>query len=427
MGTGSGISLDLIRGFVVAIFIGALLGVEREKRITEKGYGIGGIRTFVLVAESGAIAMCLARTLEWPWLFASGLLAVGALVVGAMTAQARAHPDHTGLTTSAALISAFLLGGLAMLEPPLLAVALAIVNSAVMAYRTPLHEMVGRLDRSDIYAGLKLLIATFVVLPLLPNRMVDPWQILNPYRAWWLVVLISALSMVGYVAAHWLGPARGIVATGIFGGLVSSTAVTLALARQSRSTNEAMRGAAAAGISWAWAVMFGRMGAILAVTSPTLLSSLWPGLASALVVCGVVGAVVGRRVALQAASDVPLRNPFSLGAAMNFAAVFIGIATLVRLVREWFPGAGLLGAAALAGVTDVDAITLSLAESARQGADPWLGPAVLTAAAANTVVKFGMVAASGAPAVRHMVGWLSAAVLLILTTAAFMAWRMTTF
>ncbi len=419
----SGMSVEMIRGFVVAIFIGALLGIEREKRIAEKGYGIGGIRTFVLVAESGAVAMCLAQTTGWSWLFAAGLLAVAVLVGGAMTAQARAHPDHAGLTTSAALISAFLLGGLAMQEPPLLAVALAILNSAVMAYRTPLHEMVGRLDRSDLYAGLKLLIATFVVLPLLPNRTVDPWQVLNPYRAWWLVVLISALSMVGYIATRWLGPARGVLTTGVFGGLVSSTAVTMSLARQSRAGDETIASAAAAGIAWAWAVMFGRIGAILLITAPPLFAALWPGLGLSLGVCALAGVFAGRRAVVRAAGEVPLKNPFSLGAAMKFAAMFVGIAALVRLVRGALPGVGLLAAAALAGVTDVDAITLSLAESARRAADPWLAPAVLTAAAANTVVKYGMVAAGGARCVRRMIGWLSAMLIVVLAVAAVASFK----
>jgi len=419
----SGMSLELIRGFVIAIFIGALLCVEREKRIAEKGYGIGGIRTFVLVAESGAIAMCLARATAWPWLFAAGLLAVAVLVVGAMVSQARAHPEHAGLTTSTALLSAFLLGGLAMQEPPLLAVALAIVNSAVMAYRTPLHEMVGRLDRGDLYAGLKLLIATFVVLPLLPNRTVDPWQVLNPYRAWWLVVLISGLSMVGYIAARWLGAARGVVVTGVFGGLVSSTAVTLSLARQSRAGHDSMAAAAAAGIAWAWAVMFGRIAAILLLAAPALLGALWPALGAALAICALAGAWVGRRASTGPTGEVSLRNPFSLGAAMKFAAAFIAIAAMVRLVREILPGAGLLVAAGVAGITDVDAITLSLAESARSTADPWLGPAVLTAAAANTLVKGGMVAVSGAPGTRRTIGWVSAAVITVLAVAAIGVFR----
>ncbi|MCX7817806.1 MAG: DUF4010 domain-containing protein [Kiritimatiellae bacterium] len=411
-------TFELIRDLAIAIFIGALLGVEREKRIAEKGYGIGGIRTFILVAESGGVAMWLARALEWPWLFAAGLLAVAGLVLTAMSAQARTHGDHAGLTTSAAALSAYLLGGLAVAGEASLAVALAILNSAVMAYRTPLHELVGRLDRADLYAGLKLLIATFIVLPLLPNRAVDPWGVLNPYRAWWLVVLISGLSMVGYVAARWFGPQRGVMATGVFGGLVSSTAVTLSLARQSRADGEALAPAAAAGIAWSWAVMFVRIGVILAVTAPALFRSLWAGLVGAVVVCALGGAVLGRRAAARPSQEVPLRSPFSLGSAIKFAAMFVGIAAVVRLARAVLPGAGLLLAAALAGLTDVDAITLSLAESARRAADPWLAPAVLTAAGANTLVKCGMVAAGGAPAVRRAIGWLGVGLLSLLALAA---------
>ena len=139
-----------------------------------------------------------------------------------------------------------------------LAIALGVVTAAVLAYKQPLHGFVDKLGWDDVYAGLRLLIATFIALPLLPNRTIDPWGALNPYELWLLVILISSLSLVGYVLTRWLGPARGTALTGLTGGLVSSTAVTLSFAREARDNAQNVA-ALACGILLAWAVMFFRV------------------------------------------------------------------------------------------------------------------------------------------------------------------------
>src|SRR4029077_4096653 len=150
-------------------------------------------------------------------------------------------------------------------------VALGIVTAAVLAYKQPLHGLVARLDWDDIYAGLRLLIASFIVLPLLPDRPVDPWGALNPYSLWLLVLLISSLSLVGYVGSRWFGADRGIVLTGLTGGLVSSTAVTLSFARQSREdTRRATAHTLACGVLLAWCIMFGRVIAEVLVVNRAL-------------------------------------------------------------------------------------------------------------------------------------------------------------
>src|SRR4030095_14965546 len=139
------------------------------------------------------------------------------------------------LTPAPVSMSLYLLAGLTTFGHAGLAVALAIATSAVLAFKAPLHASVERIGRDDLYAALKLLIATFIVLPVLPDRTVDPWGALNPYKMWWLVILISGLSLLGYVATRWLGSGRGVPLTGLFGGLVSATGVTLSFARPSRA------------------------------------------------------------------------------------------------------------------------------------------------------------------------------------------------
>ncbi len=410
---------NILLNLGIALFIGALLGIEREKRIAEKGFGIGGIRTFVLMAEAGAVSAWLTTELATPAIFVAALMAVSALWMAGYILQVRLHSDHAGLTTVVAAVATFLLGGLVMFGHRHIAVALAILNSALLAYRVPIHELVGRIDRTDLYAALKLLIASFIVLPLLPNRAVDPWGTLNPYRAWLLVVLISALSLLGYVAVRWLGPERGTAATGVFGGLVSSTAVSLAMARRSRDTGES--DATAAGVALAWAVMFVRIVVIVAAAAPSLLRTVAPPGLLLAAVCAAAAAWWLRPSDVSAsppAAEVPLRNPFSLQAAARFAAVFVFISAAVHLVRQWAPAGGIFAVSALAGLTDVDAITLSLAESARSEPAGPVPAAIAIAAAANTVVKGGMVVALGARPLKARIAGLALLLLALLGLAA---------
>ncbi|OQW97856.1 MAG: hypothetical protein BWK77_00715 [Verrucomicrobia bacterium A1] len=416
-------NLELVGDFAIALFIGALMGVEREKRIAEKGFGIGGIRTFVLMAEAGAVAAWLTTELHAPWIFAAALVVVSAMVMGGYLLQARSHPDSLGLTTEVAAVVTFLLGGVTLFGHREIAVALGILNSALLAYRTPLHTLVGRIGQADLYAALKLLIATFIVLPLLPDRTIDPWGVVNPYKAWVLVILISGMSLLGYVAMRWLGPARGTALTGLFGGLVSSTAVSLSFARESRDAAAASRGAGplAAGLALSWAVMFVRVLVILAVVFPPLLRSLAVPFGAMLAVCVVAAALLMRGGrAGPPGRDVPLQNPFSLKAAIQFAAFFTFVMLVVKGIQSVAPGQGVYAVAALAGLTDADVIALSMAQMARDSAAVHVAAlAIVIAVVANTVAKCGIVAALGS---RALTGRVAALTLFLLAVAAVAVW-----
>ena len=286
--------LDLARSFLIALLIGALVGIDRErKKATEPGHSFGGIRTHILLALVGAASARLAVELAMPWTFPVTLAVVGAAVVASYIHQNRDQADAHGLTSEVAAIAVFLLGAMVVVGEPELAVALGVVTSAVLAYKQPLHGAVQRLDAQDLFAGLKLLIASFIVLPLLPDTAVDPWQAINPYRLWLLVILISALSLAGYVAVRWLGSTHGSAVTGLAGGLVSSTATTLSFARSSGKAGEGDGHALAAGILLAWLVMFARVLVLIAVINRSLLLTAWPPIAA----MGVVTARL-RRLAL---------------------------------------------------------------------------------------------------------------------------------
>ena len=397
------IDIGVAQRFLVALLIGALVGVEREKSQSASGHRtIAGLRTFILLALLGSVSAWIALHVGGSLVFAITLGAVALAVLTGYVLESRAQPGRLGLSSEFAAIAVFLLGGVVMYGYPELAVALGIVTSAVLAFKQPLHGMVARVGLDDIYAVLKLLIASFIVLPLLPNHPVDPWGALNPYTLWLLVILISGLSLVGYVAVRLLGAAHGTVLTGFAGGLVSSTAVSLSFARQSRTDPGTVAAdALAAGILTAWAVMFVRVMITVAIVNRELLPTLVRGfgvMALAAAVMALAFYARGlRRASVTARGDsLPVKNPFSLGSAVQFALLFAVVLVIVELTHKYAPVEGLYLVAAVAGLTDVDAITLSMAQGSRDG----IGFAVAThaigiAAVSNTLVKSTMVLALG--------------------------------
>jgi len=411
------VDLTLARNFAIALFIGALVGIEREKRkASDDPIAIGGIRTFILFAEAGAVSAWLSVQLGNTWIFVAGVVAIAGVVVAGYLTHARVHPDSLGLTTEAAAIAVYLLGGATLFGYPEVAVGLAIATSSVLAFKQPIHGLVEKIGTDDLYAGLKLLIATFIALPLLPDRPLDPWSALNPYRLWLLVILIASLSLAGYIAVRWLGQGRGTAVTAVAGGLVSSTAVTLSFARRSRDRARGLGGALlAGGILLAWVVMFARVVVEVAVVNRNLLPALLIPIASMGAAAALGAGWLLRRgasAAQPAAADVPLQNPFSLSSAIRFALVFAAVLLVVALAQTYLPGRGIYAVAALAGLSDVDAITLSMASCVGDGTcTTQVGvTSIVIAALANTLVKSGMVVALGATALRGPILAVTAAI-----------------
>jgi len=410
--------LALAVEFGIALLLGALVGIEREKHKTEKTETVqtAGLRTFILLALLGACAGWLSHELATPWIFAAALLIAGAFVVAGYLVSTRKNPQSAGLTTEVAAIVVFMLGAIVMIGFSEIAIALGVVTATTLAYKDPLHEFVGKLGWDDVFAGLRLLIATFIALPLLPDRPVDPWGALNPYALWLLVILISGLSLVGYVLTRWLGPGRGALITGLAGGLASSTAVTLSFAREARS-NPRNTTALACGILLAWAVMFARVLVLVAVVNQALLAPL-------LVPLGLMGVVVGGVTALfyfrEPAGKLPattkelkVSNPFSLSEAAKFAALFAIVLVAIKIAQWNFPPSGVYTVAAVAGLTDVDAITLSMAELAKGDAAQVAVTAIVIAALVNTAVKCGIAFVLGGASLSKPLLLATAAILVV--------------
>lgn len=390
---------QMVQHFLIALLLGALVGIEREKhRRDEQPASFGGLRTFILLAQAGAVSAWLSLNLQSHWLFVVTVLVISLAVLTAYVLENRSATTAPGLTTEISGITVCLLGGAVMYGYAELAVMLAILTSAVLTFKQPLHGIVSKIGTDDLYAGVKLLIASFIVLPLLPNHTIDPWHALNPYKLWLLVILISAISLLGYVAVRWLGNARGSVLTGISGGLASSTAVTLSFARSSKLEGDPLAAdTQACGVLLAWLVMFIRVLVMVGIVFDPLISALWLPF-SLMAACTAVMAAWhywrGRdRFQAPQQSAVKMNNPFSLWSAIKFGAAFAAILLLVKLTEKYAVDEGLYILAAVAGLTDVDAITLSMAEYARRTSDglALAAGAITVAALSNTVVKAGLV------------------------------------
>jgi uncharacterized membrane protein (DUF4010 family) len=406
----------LVWNLTAALIVGALVGAERERSKALAGnVGIGGVRTFILFAMAGAVGSWLAQVLGSPWLFVATVVAVAALTLAGYIVQARVKPNAIGLTTEAAAIAVCLLGGACTAGHAEVALALGIAVSAVLAYKEPMHGLVARLGPDDVSAGVKLLAASFIVLPLLPREAIDPWGAIKPQSLWLLVVLIAALSLVGYVATRALGTERGTTVTGITGGLVSSTAITLAFARRSREEKGSTDDALGAGLLIAWTVMSLRIVFVAGfVHAPLVAPLLLPFGAMTAVTLGAVALLLRRTRHLQPtpAGPLGLKNPFSLTSAVKFGLLFAVVMLVVALARRYFPGQGYYVVAALAGLTDVDAITLSMAALARDGGTDTATAAgtMVVAALANTLVKCGIIVALASAALRLRILTVTAAI-----------------
>jgi len=393
--------LKLLQALATALFIGALVGIERLQHQRSEQSNFAGIRTFMLIAVFGALCGWLSHGHGTLVPFEVGLGCTAALATAAYFMQHRTRESTAGATTEVAALVVYMLGGITLLGHAALAVALGIVTAALLALKKSLHEWVGRIRHEELLAALRLLFASFIVLPLLPNRTVDPWAALNPYKLWWLVILISALSMVGYLAVRIWGSARGAVITGFFGGLVSSTAVTLTFARQSHD-DASSPNAFGAGTLLAWAVMILRVLVLTVLLGWPLMQYLWLPLLGLGAFNAILVVVFVRRASPTLASSnlphpVTLANPFRLVSAIKFALVFAVVLLASKLAQQYSSTSGLYGVSTLAGATDVDAVVLSMVDMVQKGSTSRqvLARCIVLGVCANTIVKFGLAALLG--------------------------------
>lgn len=414
--------LEVAARFGSALGLGLMLGLERERDHATSGEEqVAGVRTFSLIALIGATGAWLHVEVGLTWLLLATFGAVAGLAL--VSYYVTASRGDVGATTEMTVLMTFLVGALCGIGSQGLAVALTVTVLLLLSSKGSTQRFVGRVERADIEATLKFAIITAIVLPLLPDRNFGPppLDVLNPYKVWLMVVLISGLNFASYVLVKVVGQEHGIGLTGVLGGLVSSTAVTLGFSQRSRS-EPALAPSFTLGILVAWTVMFFRVLIVVALIDAPLARRLGPAVGLLGLVNLAACALLWVRTERGASTVKSGSNPFELGEAIKFGGIF-GVVTFVAKAAQVYLGnAGLYLAGAIAGLTDVDAIALSMASLARQDAAS-LGPAALTiliALVANTLVKAGMAVGLGAAELRRPMLLATAVLLLAAAAGAFL-------
>jgi uncharacterized membrane protein (DUF4010 family) len=392
---------ESLQSLAVALLVGLLIGLDRERaELRKKRQLFAGIRTFPLIALLGA-ALTLLRGQMGPWPLLAGFVAVAGI---ALVSYIRgAGEGDMGATTEVAALGAFALGALAGVGQLVVAGAAGVAVAVLLAVKPSLERLSRALSEQELTAVLELAVISAIVLPLVPDQGYGPWGVLNPFRIWMVVVLVSAVSFAGFIAVRWKGEEGGLFWAGGLGGLVSSTAVTMAMAQRSREAPEAGRAIAAAAVL-ASSVMCGRLLVLVAAANPALMRSLVPPV-GAMAMVGLLVTLMLRRGAArpESAPGRELSNPFSLRSAMIFGAVFAGALLLVRGSQALFGNTGTLIAALVSGFVDVDAVSIALARGARPDG---IGPAVagiVIACVSNNVFKTVVAVVSGAGSFRKNV------------------------
>ena len=394
---------DLFYRFGAALAIGFLIGLQREYAYGGPGRDLfAGVRTLALMGLVGCTAALAADELNSAWPFVGIIILMGVLIAVAYFVSA--WRGQVGLTTEVAALVTVLAGALCYWGYLPLAVAIAVTTTVLLSLKLEMDQFVQRITREDIYATLKFAVITAIVLPVLPNQTFGPppLDVLNPYKIWLMVVFISGISFLGYVLVKVVGSRQGIGLTGLLGGLVSSTAVTLSFSQRSQRDTELAKPFALA-ITVAWTVMFARVLVEVAALNVALLGVLWLPMAAS----AAVGLAYCIYLYLSQRTDeegeVAFSNPFELGPAVKFGLLYAVILLVSNAAQTYLGNTGLYLSSIVAGLTDVDAITLSVAELSRTAGGLTLSTAsraIVLAAMSNTVVKGGIVLTSGSPVLR---------------------------
>jgi uncharacterized membrane protein (DUF4010 family) len=409
-------SADLFLRFGIALAIGFMIGLQREYAFRDKKHDLlAGERTFALIALVGALAAMIADVFESSFAFLGVLLLVG--ILSAIAYFIDAWRGHVGLTTEIAILITVLIGGLCYWDYLALAAALGIITTVLLSVKIETDRLVSALTREDIYAALQFAVISLVILPVLPkeSNLPPPFDVLSPFRIWLMVVFISGINFLGYLAIKLVGTERGIGITGLLGGLVSSTGVTLGFSERSNREHSLAKPFALA-IMIAWTVMFARVLVEVGVLNLQLLRLVWIPIASA----GVVGLLycvylhLSQRTTEKDTQE--FSNPFDLVSAIKFGLLYALILVVARSAQLYFGDTGVYISSLLSGLADVDAITISLAQLSDAGTVSMTVAAqsIVIAAIANTIAKGAIVIIGGASPLKKA---LLPGMLLVLVTA----------
>ncbi|UZE94506.1 MgtC/SapB family protein [Alkalimarinus alittae] len=398
------VQLDHIIIFAQSIGIGFLIGVEREQHKE----AIAGIRTFALISIAGTLSGYVLKMGQYPFITIVMALVIGTSLIVAQWQKSNHCQTDPNTTSVIAGIITFGLGFMLWFGHNILVAAIAIATTAILYFRAELHSVPNKLSRQDITSFFLFAAIAFVLLPVLPNTTYGPYNVINPYQIGWLVVLISGISLAGYLAIRLLGKKKGILVIGFFGGLVSTTATTMVYSRHTAKQPSFMPEAVVI-IMLSNLVLFLRIVAVTAIFESSVLTSLAPGLLGGLLLGIAYIFWLLRRFKPNKDKEAPefkIENPTELKAAISFALIFAGVLLLVAWMNDTFQAEGVYIAAFISGLTDVDAITLSSLRLVSTGnIDASIATnAILVAYIANLIFKYGLTVALGTKELQLHIG-----------------------
>ncbi len=391
-----------LKPLALALGLGLLVGLQRERINTP----LAGFRTFPLITLAGALGAILAKDFGG-WTVAMGFVVLGVMILVGNLAELKKPKPDTGLTTEAAMLVMYGVGAYLVVGSTTVAIILGAVVAVLLHLKPQMQSFAGKLGDEDFKAIMQFVVITMLILPLLPNEYFGPFKVLNPFKLWLMVVLIVGISLTGYIIYKFFGEKAGTLAGGILGGLISSTATTVSYARRTRE-NPAMAALAAVVVMVASAIVFARVLLLISTTAPKF-SSQASGPLGVMFIVTLVLAGIAWSLARGEKSEMPKQsNPSEMKAALVFGALYGVVLLAAAAAKEYFGQSGLYAVAVLSGLTDMDAITLSVAEMVQQ--DKLDAPTgwrlILTASLANLAFKTGVVAVLGNRALLGRIGLL---------------------
>jgi uncharacterized membrane protein (DUF4010 family) len=389
---------------LIALGLGLLVGLQKERAASP----LAGLRTFALVSVMGAVSALLSDG-SGPWVILAGLFAVTALMVVGNVVLMKIGENDPGQTTEVAVVLTFLVGALVVTGPREVAIVLGATTAILLHLREELRHWVARLSDGDLRAIMQFVVISLVVLPVLPDQAYGPYQVLNPRQIWWMVVLIVGLNLVGYGAFRLMGARAGTLLAGVLGGVISSTATTMSYARQSTTIAGTARTAAV--VVWiASGVVFVRILLEIGAVAPSFLPVAAGPIGVLLAVFAIGALAIWRSATVTGESPLEPGNPSELKPAILFGALYAAVLFAIAAAEDLLGSAGLFATAAVSGLTDIDAITLSTARLVdTEVIDQTTGwKVILVAAMSNMVFKFGIAASLGSREMAKRLGTLFA-------------------
>ncbi len=380
-----------IQNSILSLVLGFLIGLQREMHTiySNKTQDFGGARTFSMIALFGFLSAW--ATTFFPYFFLIAAVVMGLLLIAAYIVNSVSIAEKGATTEFAALVT-FVIGGVLTFSLPIFSVFITILVLFVLNIKDTVREYEQTITKKDLSAAILFMLMTFVILPILPDRAIDPMGLVNLYRIWIMVVLVAGISFFGYIAIRILGSTHGIGVAGLFGGLVSSTAVAMSMARRVHE-NGFLAKNLALGIALASSMMLIRAGLEMWVINPALTKAfLIPIIVGSLVGYGYIGYLYFTSKRENIPQNIEFKNPFDLKEALVMGLVFGATLALIELSNRYIGDMGVYAVALVSGIADVDAIILSLSSLAKNGLNPSTAHyAILIAIISNTLAKSALV------------------------------------